>query len=180
MHAAAIENLLPSLLPSSDSSGAAGRRVLDIGSGSGYLTHVLAELVGEDSLVVGVEHIQALRDLGENNMRKSDEGRAFLDNGRVRFRVGDGRKGWVEPGEKEEGWDVIHVGASARLLHPELVAQLRSPGRMFIPVNDDSIDPDSSQTIRLVVKDEKGQVRDEELMAVRYVALTDAPKWSKE
>ena len=47
--------------------GAPGRprRVLDVGSGSGYLTHVLAELVGDGGVVVGLEHIAALRDLGE-------------------------------------------------------------------------------------------------------------------
>jgi len=114
-------------------------RVLDIGSGSGYLTHLMAELVGEKGLVVGVEHIKELRDLGENNMRKGEEGRGLLDSGKVRFRVGDGRKGWMEPprdGEEDrgQGWDAIHVGASARELHQELIDQLRAPGRyVFIP-----------------------------------------------
>jgi protein-L-isoaspartate(D-aspartate) O-methyltransferase len=107
---------------------------LDIGSGSGYLTHVLAELAGEEGRVVGVEHIRELRDLGEANMRKSEEGRGFLERGRVRFVVGDGRKGWVDPeveaeGEEERGWDAIHVGAAAVKVHEELIAQLRRPGR---------------------------------------------------
>ena len=57
----------------------------------------------------------------------------------MRFVVGDGRKGWVEPGVDagrvgqetwdENGWDAIHVGAGAAHLHDELVAQLRRPGR---------------------------------------------------
>lgn len=110
--------------------------MLDVGSGSGYLTHVLAELVGADGRVVAVEHIQELRDLGEANMRKSEGGRALVERGTVRFVVGDGRKGWVEPGEgegegdgDERGWDAIHVGAAAVKVHEELTAQLRRPGR---------------------------------------------------
>ncbi|KAI0432740.1 protein-L-isoaspartate O-methyltransferase-domain-containing protein [Xylaria sp. FL1042] len=208
MHANAAESLLPYLLPSSSSSTRRPRRVLDIGSGSGYLTHIFAELAGADAVVVGVEHIGALRDLGEVNMRKSPEGRALLASGRVRFRVGDGRKGWVEPevlntaaaspsdaeaieagralGEKDEhgknvggaadesdaqGWDAIHVGAAAAELHEELVRQLRRPGRMFIPVEDEG----GLQYIWTVDKDEDGKIEKKKLFGVRYVPLTDAP-----
>lgn len=128
MHASAVEHLLPHLLPSSPAP-----RVLDVGSGSGYLTHLLAELVGDRGLVVGLEHIAELRDLGEANMRKSAEGARLLDDGRVRFRLGDGRLGLCEdarPGEEAHGtgWDAIHVGASAREVHPQLLNQLKSPG----------------------------------------------------
>ncbi|KAK6206387.1 protein-L-isoaspartate O-methyltransferase [Colletotrichum tabaci] len=140
MHATAAESLLPHILPSDKKPAP---RVLDIGSGSGYLTHLLAELAGEKGLVVGLEHIQALRDLGEKNMGKSAEGRELLESGRVRFHIGDGRKGWTEPPRGREeaagtGWDAIHVGAAAVELHQDLVDQLRAPGRMFIPVEDDN------------------------------------------
>jgi protein-L-isoaspartate(D-aspartate) O-methyltransferase len=121
MHATAIENVLSYLTPSSSP-----RRVLDVGSGSGYLTHLIAELIGDDGLVVGLEHIGALRDLGEANMRKSSRGRELLDNGVVKFRVGDGRKGWVEEGRSD--WDVIHVGAAAKKIHEDLLEQLKAPG----------------------------------------------------
>jgi len=146
----------------------------------------MAELVGERGAVVGLEHIAALRDLGEANMRRSAGGRAFLESGRVKFRVGDGRKGWVEPDEdirgveagvvqaRGKGWDAIHVGASASELHPELVEQLRAPGRMFIPVDDGA--DGWEQHVWLVDKDEKGEVRKKKLFGVRYVPLTDAPK----
>src|SRR5262249_28731205 len=108
-------------------------RVLDIGSGSGYLTHLLAELVGEKGLVIGLEHIPALRQIGEDNMRKSTEGMKLLDTGKVQFRLGDGRLGLKEParaGEEDHGtdWDVIHVGASAKELHKTLLDQLKAPG----------------------------------------------------
>ncbi|RKL21800.1 hypothetical protein BFJ68_g2112 [Fusarium oxysporum] len=82
MHASAIEHVLSYLLPSSTSPAP---RVLDIGSGSGYLTHVMAELVGEKGLVVGLEHIRQLKELGEKNMSKSEEGRRLLESGKVRF-----------------------------------------------------------------------------------------------
>lgn len=133
MHASATESLLPYLKP--------GSRVLDIGSGSGYLTAVFAELVhpgtaktGDGGRVVGLEHIKALRDLGEENYAKSERGREMLSNGKVAFVVGDGRKGWREnkgsgKGAEEEGWDAIHVGAAADEMHAELVDQLRRPGR---------------------------------------------------
>lgn len=118
MHASAIEHVLSYLLPTS--------RVLDIGSGSGYLTLVLAEVIGDDGLVVGLEHITALRDLGELNARKTSRGKDLLEKGAVRFRVGDGRKGWVEDGVGQ--WDVIHVGAAAKEIHGELLEQLKAPG----------------------------------------------------
>jgi protein-L-isoaspartate(D-aspartate) O-methyltransferase len=176
MHAAAIEHLIDRIIPSSTTPAP---RILDVGSGSGYLTHLMAELAGERGLVVGVEHIQALRDLGEFNMAKSPEGQSLLKTGRVKFRVGDGRKGWSEPphdGEEksDEGWDVIHVGASAKELHQELLDQIKAPGRMFIPVDD----PEDgwSQFVWRIDKDDKGAVTKKKLFGVRYVPLTDAPK----
>ncbi|PKS12331.1 hypothetical protein jhhlp_001631 [Lomentospora prolificans] len=176
MHATAMENLIEYLVPTSSRPAP---RVLDIGSGSGYLTHLIAELVGEKGLVVGIEHIKELKELGEKNMKKSAAGRAFLDAGKVKFTVGDGRKGWVEPpreGEEEggKGWDAIHVGASAREVHAELLAQLKSPGRMFIPVDDD--DEGWSQHVWNIDKDENGNVTKKRLFGVRYVPLTDPPK----
>ncbi|KLO80395.1 protein-L-isoaspartate(D-aspartate) O-methyltransferase [Fusarium fujikuroi] len=176
MHASAIEHVLSYLLPSSTSPAP---RVLDVGSGSGYLTHVMAELVGEKGLVVGLEHIRELKELGETNMSKSVEGRRLLESGKVRFRFGDGRKGWVEEpreGEKDEGtgWDVIHVGASAVEIHPELLEQLKAPGCMFIPVDDDKMG--YNQHVWRIEKDGNGEITKKKLFGVRYVPLTEAPK----
>ena len=87
--------------------------MLDVGSGSGYLTAVLGALVapssddasqgGNGGLVVGVEHIEALRAMGEVNTGKSEIGREWLRSGRVKFVLGDGRRGWREGGP----WDAI-------------------------------------------------------------------------
>ena len=158
MHASAAESLLPYLGPSA--------AVLDIGSGSGYLTAVLAHLAGR---VVGIDHIRPLVELARGNMGKSAEGREMLASKRVEFVLGDGRKGWKEGGP----YDAIHVGAAAREVHEELVGQLKSPGRMFIPVEDS--DGWGSQWIWVVDKDESGKVRRRRDMGVRYVPLTDAP-----
>ncbi|KAK3290978.1 protein-L-isoaspartate O-methyltransferase [Chaetomium fimeti] len=171
MHANAVEALLPYILPS---DAHPTPRVLDVGSGSGYLTHVMAELVGPNGVVVGVEHIEPLKELGEGNMAKSKEGRAFLEAGRARFRVGDGRKGWVEEGEESEKWDAIHVGAAAAEVHAQMLEQLNAPGRMFIPVDDDI--SQLGQHIWWVDKDKDGKVTKTKHYPVRYVPLTDAPK----
>ncbi|KAL2128947.1 hypothetical protein VTI74DRAFT_8430 [Chaetomium olivicolor] len=171
MHASAVEHLLPFLTPT-DSNPAP--RALDIGSGSGYLTHVMAELVGPQGTVVGIEHIAALKELGEANMAKSPEGREMLRSGRAKFVVGDGRKGWKDEGIEGGGkWDAIHVGAAAAKLHEELLEQLKAPGRMFIPVDDDG--EGWSQHIWCVDKDAEGKVNRRKLFGVRYVPLTDAP-----
>ncbi|KAK3902846.1 hypothetical protein C8A05DRAFT_43799 [Staphylotrichum tortipilum] len=168
MHASAVENLLPYLQPTPSRPAP---RILDIGSGSGYLTHVMAELAGPRGVVVGVEHITPLRDLGERNVRVR-----LGEEGRVRFRVGDGRRGWVEGDENEEdgeGWDAIHVGAAAAEVHEALLGQLRRPGRMFIPVDDDA--EGWGQHVWCVDKDGEGRVSRRKLFGVRYVPLTDPP-----
>ncbi|KAI6855155.1 protein-L-isoaspartate O-methyltransferase-like protein [Hortaea werneckii] len=159
MHAAACESLLPYLRP--------GARVLDIGSGSGYLTHVLAELVKPGGKVIGVEHISPLVELARRNTGKSVEGRELLESGAIRYVKGDGRLGW-----KEEGpYDAIHVGAAAAGQNRELVEQLRAPGRLFIPVEEGYM-----QHIYVIDKKEDGSVTTKKDIGVQYVPLTDTPE----
>lgn len=107
------------------------------------MTAVLAELASPQkessgsagvARVVGLEHIKALRDMGERNMLKSERGKEMLKDGRVSFVLGDGRKGWTQGEDGDKGWDAIHVGAAAVELHQELVDQLRSPGRRVLAV----------------------------------------------
>ncbi len=73
--------------------------MLDIGSGSGYLTHVLANLVEPNGTVIGVDHIQELVDMATHNMKKNEEGRKLLSEGRVKFVKADGRLGYPDGGE---------------------------------------------------------------------------------
>ncbi|RAL61971.1 hypothetical protein DID88_002460 [Monilinia fructigena] len=187
MHASALEYLLPYLEE--------GMRVLDVGSGSGYLTAVMAELVFSPSpsssssscsssqnpgeingarrgKVVGLDHIRELRDLGEGNVRKSEKGKRWLEEGKVEFVVGDGREGWIDP-HGGGCWDAIHVGAAAMEIHDTLVEQLRCPGRIFIPVEHPR---GLGQHIWVVDKDREGKISKKMLYGVRYVPLTDAPR----
>jgi len=169
MHASAAESLLPHMPENK------GARVLDVGSGSGYLTHVLANLVcgadGKgDGKVVGIDHIDGLVEMSRENMRKSEEGRLLLESGKVELIAGDGRKGYAEGAP----YDAIHVGAAAVEIHQELLDQLRSPGRLFIPVED--TDGWGSQYIWVVDKDNEGKVTRKKDMGVRYVPLTNRPE----
>lgn len=117
MHASACESLLPYLKP--------GSRVLDVGSGSGYLSHVLAELVKPGGQVVGVDHIQPLVDLSTANTRKSQEGKELMDGGGIKYVKADGRLGYPAGAP----YDAIHVGAAAADFHQPLIDQLKAPGR---------------------------------------------------
>jgi protein-L-isoaspartate(D-aspartate) O-methyltransferase len=159
MHASACESLLAFL--------GQGARVLDIGSGSGYLTHVLANLVAPDGIVIGVDHIQGLVDMATNNMKKSKGGQTLLESKRVQFIKADGRLGYREGGP----YDAIHVGAAAVSLHQSLVDQLKCPGRMFIPIGSDRY----MQHIWVIDKKEDGTVEKAKTYSVSYVPLTDAP-----
>ncbi|KAF3403808.1 Protein-L-isoaspartate [Penicillium rolfsii] len=176
MHGYACEYLIDYLEP--------GSRVLDIGSGSGYLTHVLANLVTghpgypTPGQVIGIDHIPELVELARSNMNKSEEGRQLQQSGKVKFITGDGRLGWKE----NAPYDAIHVGAAAEELHPVLIEQLRAPGRLFIPVESESDGTSLSgfgsggdQYIWVVDKKADGSVHKRKVLQVRYVPLTDAP-----
>ncbi|KAF8882417.1 Pcmt1-prov protein [Infundibulicybe gibba] len=143
MHAHAAEHLLPYLHP--------GAKVLDVGSGSGYLCAVLHHLV------VGIDHIPELVEWSIQNLNKDGLGKA-LESAEIEMITGDGRLG---------PYDVIHVGAAAPTMPAALIEQLASPGRMFIPVGT------YAQYIHQVDKDENGKVTQKQVMGVRYVPLTD-------
>jgi protein-L-isoaspartate(D-aspartate) O-methyltransferase len=100
--------------------GFEGETVLEIGTGCGYQTAVLAPLVKQ---IYTVERIKEL-------MRKTQERLFHLDIYNVKFRPGDGWEGWP----KYAPYDGIIVTAAADELPEKLLQQLAPGGRMIIPV----------------------------------------------
>ena len=101
-----------------------GARVLDVGSGSGWTTALLAHLVGPTGSVLGVELEPELAARGARNLAAPDQGWA---------RIVQARPGVL--GVPEEGpYDRILVSAEARELPTALVEQLVEGGRMVAPV----------------------------------------------
>ena len=92
--------------------------------------------VGETGHAVGVEHVPQLVEMSLKNVRKSPELSALLLPGssttgapRLRLVQADGRRGYPEGGP----YDAIHVGAAAKRIPEDLVAQLRPGGRLVLP-----------------------------------------------
>ncbi|KAI1148121.1 PCMT-domain-containing protein [Nemania diffusa] len=151
--------LLPYLVPKIEQPIDSDEAV--IGSGSGFLDPLFAELAGETSIIVGVDHVEELRKLGETNMRKSVDGWSEASNNSSLC-------------SDDGDWDVIHVGAAVVRLHDELVRQLRSPGRLFIPIADVENNSSSDQYIWTVEKDEDGNVTKTKLCQAQCVSRMDA------
>ena len=118
-----------------------GDKVLDIGSGSGWTTALLAEIVGPKGQVFAIERIPELKEFGENNVKKyfppSTEGEqtfARLPDDRkkspVQFLCSDGWQGLP----KQAPFNRILVSAAAREIPQKLLAQLAVGGRLVIPV----------------------------------------------
>eukprot|EP00727_Mastigamoeba_balamuthi_P001035 m51a1_g10929 putative aminophospholipid-transporting p-type atpase (1340) ;mRNA; r:131001-137091 len=137
MHAMCLELLAPLLVP--------GARVLDVGSGSGYMTACFGVAIGK-GLVVGID---INRDLVEWSIANVCRGhRDLMDKGVVQIKVGDGWRG--DP--VNAPFDVIHVGAAAESVPAALLDQLKPGGRMVIPVGQ------LVQELILIQKDEQGGI----------------------
>ncbi len=112
-------------------------RVLEVGTGSGYVTALLAELAAQ---VFSVERHVALADAAGELL-----GRLGYTN--VKVLVGDGSRGFAEA----KPYDVIVVSAAAAEVPRALLQQLAQDGRMIIPVG-----PADSQQLQLI-RMENGQ-----------------------
>ncbi|HFC36238.1 MAG TPA: protein-L-isoaspartate(D-aspartate) O-methyltransferase [Candidatus Moranbacteria bacterium] len=103
-----------------------GHKVLDIGSGSGWTTALLAHIVGEKGKVIALERIKELCDFGRKNVAKCKD----IKKGVVEFYNIDGSKGYPA----RAPYDRILVSASTEGVPQELKDQLAIGGKMVIPV----------------------------------------------
>lgn len=103
-----------------------GDKILDIGSGSGWTSALLAEIVSPKGKVIAIELIPELKEFGEKNIAKYD----FIKSGVVEFIYADGSKGY----EKEAPFDKILASASAEKLPRAWKEQLKIGGRIVAPI----------------------------------------------
>jgi protein-L-isoaspartate(D-aspartate) O-methyltransferase len=129
-------------------------KVLEVGTGSGYQTAILAKLVRR------VYTVERHRDL----MPEAERRFKALNLHNITTMVGDGYKGWGA----QAPFDRILVTAAARLVPPDLVAQLSDEGGvMVLPVGD--VDGQNQEVIR--VRKEGKQFKSERMFPVRFVPL---------
>ena len=110
-----------------------GDKILDIGSGSGWTTALLSEIVGGKGLpavgqgeVIAVEIIPELVKFGKDNVAKYN----FIEKGIAKFIFSDGSKGY----KKEAPFDKVLVSAESKELPSEWREQLKIGGRMVAPI----------------------------------------------
>lgn len=134
-----------------------GEQVLEVGTGSGYLTAVLAEQGVQVCAIELSAHLAArarttLRALGYHN---------------VNVHVGDGTLGWAS----EAPFDAIVIGAAASSLPRPLLAQLRMGGRLVLPIGEEDL-----QTLVRIWKEPSG-LREEYFGECRFVKLRGEYGW---
>lgn len=128
-----------------------GDQILDLGSGSGWTTALLAYIVGPEGKVWGVEIIPELVTFGQSNLSKYSFPWARI--------LLAGKKLGLS---KEAPFSKILVSASAKELPDELVSQLKNGGTMVIPVLD---------TLYKVHKLSDGKVKIQSLPGFSFVPL---------
>jgi protein-L-isoaspartate(D-aspartate) O-methyltransferase len=128
--------------------------VLEIGTGSGYQTAILAELGAE---VFAIEIIPELLRLTAERLQE-------LGYQKVHLREGDGRLGWPE----EAPFDRVICAAATGRLPDALIEQLSPAGRIVLPITRGPYD----QVLTLFEKTAEGEIRGTPLLPVAFVPLT--------
>ena len=132
-----------------------GHTVLEIGTGLGYHTAVLARLAAH---VYTVEYVEELAEQAAR--RLEGPGR-----GNISMRTGNGYNGWPD----HAPYDRIMVAAAPDLIPPALIQQLKAGGRMVIPAG-----LGEAQQLMVVDKDMDGKIASREILAVRFAAMEGA------
>ena len=132
-------------------------KVLEIGTGSGYQTALLAKLAAQ---VFSIERIAPLLERARDILRQ-------VGASNVSFMLGDGTLGWSEFAP----YDAILVGAAAPDIPPAYIAQLADGGRLLIPLGGRD-----EQTLHLFTR--KGEVLErKDIAPVRFVPLVGRHSW---
>lgn len=135
-------------------------RVLEIGTGSGYQTAMLAEFAEE---VFTIERIEELSEKAEKRLSR-------LGYSNIRFRVDDGSKGWPECAP----YDRIVTTAAAGSMPDKLLEQLKPGGIAIAPVG-----PKTYQELLKIRKDEDGNLTSVSLGGVRFVEMKGEYGWKE-
>lgn len=133
-------------------------RVLEIGTGSGYQTAILAELADQ------VFSVERLKNLAENSSAILEE----MGYKNITLKTGDGTTGW----EEFAPFDKIVVTAGSEKVPEPLMEQLNSPGKLVIPVG-----PRISQRLLLLEKTAKGDMLEKEICDCAFVSLIGKYAW---
>jgi protein-L-isoaspartate(D-aspartate) O-methyltransferase len=126
--------------------------ILEVGTGLGYQTAILAELVNH---VWSVEIVEELAEGAQQHL--SDLGYTNVD-----IRIGDGSRGWSD----HAPYDKILVAASHEKIPDDLLEQLKPGGRLVMPLGSAE-----DQQLTLAIKDDEGAVRMRKILAVRFTRL---------
>ena len=130
---------------------APGQSVLEVGTGLGYQSAVMAAL---GALVWSVEIVEEFAQAARIRLAELGYG--------VDIRVGDGSRGWAD----HAPYDRILVTAAAKEPPPALVEQLGPGGRMVVPLGGDDV-----QQLTLLIKDGDGSLSSRSIMPVRFTQL---------
>ena len=130
-----------------------GHKVLEVGTGCGYQTAILAELVDQ------VFTIEVVSELAV----KAKEKLTYLGYNAIDFQTGNGREGWL----KKAPFQAILVTAASESIPVALIGQLDLGGRMVIPIGSQ----EETQKLVVVVKNETGDITEKEVLSVSFVPL---------
>lgn len=128
-----------------------GNKVLDLGSGSGWTTALLASIVGEKGFVEGIERVPSLVEYGRECLK-----RVHIENASIEFADAD------VLGKPGHHYDRILVSASAQELPETLIEQLNPGGILVIPI---------LESIWRFIKNKDGKITSVELPGFRFVPL---------